>query len=65
MQDLKSNHEQKLSTELEHPRQVVIEDKGSIIRSEIKEKPLKVSIRAPIRAHQQVIQRQQYYTGDA
>jgi hypothetical protein len=65
MQEIKPNQEPKFTTDLEHPSQPVMQDKGSNYLHQIKEERLKVSIRPPLRAHQHLIQRQQYYTGDA
>jgi hypothetical protein len=65
MQPIKTNQNQKFPADLELPVQPVLHDKGIIYGHKINEKRLSVSIPVPGRTHQQFVQRQQYYTGDA
>jgi hypothetical protein len=65
IQQIKALQELKITTDLEHPVQVVIKEKSNVYGHEISEGHLRISIPAPVRVHQHLVQRQQYYTGDA
>lgn len=60
-----TTQESKLAKELERNLQEHAQSKKGIYRSEIKTQPLGNIVRTPLRIHQQMIQRAQFYTGDA
>jgi len=61
-----TTQESKLAKELEHRLQEhALQNKKGIYRSEIKADGLENIARTPLRIHQQMIQRAQFYTGDA
>jgi hypothetical protein len=65
MQPTEANPNQKFTTGSNHPGQPLTPDKGNIHGHELNEKHRTVSVRVPLRTHQHIVQRQQYYTGDA
>jgi len=65
MQPTEADQKPEFTTDSILPGQPVMQDEGNIHGHEINEERLTVSIRAPLREHHQIIQRQQYYTGDA
>lgn len=61
-----TTQESKLAQELEHRLQEhALKAKKSVYRSEMKAEGLDNLVRNPLRIHQQMIQRAQFYTGDA
>jgi hypothetical protein len=65
MQQIKPNQDPNFTKSLEHSGPSIMQDKSNIYRHEVTEKHLSVPLPAPIRVHQNFVQRQQYYTGDA
>lgn len=61
-----TTQESKLAKELERRLQEhAVESKNGIYRTEIKADSADDIVRVPLRIHQQMIQRAQFYTGDA
>lgn len=61
-----TTQESKLAKELERRLQEhAMQTKQGIYRSDIKTEGLENIVRAPLRIHPQMIQRAQFYTGDA
>ncbi|MGH7941308.1 MAG: hypothetical protein ACREFR_09580 [Limisphaerales bacterium] len=55
----------KFENELEHRLQQALKNKSKVYSQEIQTEALDTRVRTPIRIHQQMIQRAQFYTGDA
>ncbi|HXC37169.1 MAG TPA: hypothetical protein VNV43_14930 [Candidatus Acidoferrales bacterium] len=61
-----TTQESKLAKELERRLQDhALQNKNKVFSSEIKPKTMDGIVRTPLRVHHQIIQRAQFYTGDA
>ena len=66
IQSFMTNQESKLAKKLERRlKERALENKDNAFRPEIKSEGMDGMIQTPIRIHQQMIQRAQFYTGDA